>query len=148
MRSVLLLTVVPWTRVLCLGLNHVVRKESRPLDDHANKLLTVPGGSDGPGGVIVCSPDYLTYRKMGEADVNIRLRLPRREVRPSCPCAVRALSVRCPGAPVGRWHRLGGVVRAGWCGTGWVVLSALGGVAQAGWCGPPGYLAPTGLYAA
>ena len=36
---------------LDLGLNHVVRKESLPLDGFANKLIAVPGGSDGPGGV-------------------------------------------------------------------------------------------------
>ena len=39
---------------LDLGLNHVVRKWSEPIDNGANHLIPVPGGSDGPGGVLVC----------------------------------------------------------------------------------------------
>lgn len=35
---------------LDLGLNHVVRKYSEPVDNGANLLVAVPGGGDGPGG--------------------------------------------------------------------------------------------------
>lgn len=38
---------------LDLGLNHVVRKYSEPIDNGANMLVPVPGGADGPGGVLV-----------------------------------------------------------------------------------------------
>lgn len=40
---------------LDLGLNHVSRKWSEPVDNGANMLVTVPGGGDGPSGVLVCS---------------------------------------------------------------------------------------------
>lgn len=43
---------------LISGLNHVVRKETIPLDEFGNKLIPVPGGSEGPGGIwydVVCS---------------------------------------------------------------------------------------------
>ena len=35
---------------LDLGLNHVVRKYSEPVDNGANMLIPVPGAGDGPGG--------------------------------------------------------------------------------------------------
>lgn len=38
---------------LDLGLNTVVRKWSDPVDNGANLLIAVPGGADGPGGVLV-----------------------------------------------------------------------------------------------
>ena len=34
---------------LDLGLNHVVRKYSEPVDNGANLLVAVPGAGDGPG---------------------------------------------------------------------------------------------------
>lgn len=34
---------------LDLGLNHVVRKQSDPIDNGANMLVPIPGGGDGPG---------------------------------------------------------------------------------------------------
>lgn len=34
---------------LDLGLNHVVRKYSEPIDNGANMLIPVPGAGDGPG---------------------------------------------------------------------------------------------------
>ena len=51
---------------LDLGLNHVVRKYSEPLEEHANLLISVPGGNDGPSGVIICSENYLTYKNLGD----------------------------------------------------------------------------------
>lgn len=47
---------------LDLGLNHVVRKWSEPIDRTATRLFQVPGGSDGPSGVLVCGMDNITYR--------------------------------------------------------------------------------------
>lgn len=45
-----------------LGLNHVVREWADAVDYSANMLLSVPGGRDGPSGVIVCSLGKITYR--------------------------------------------------------------------------------------
>ncbi|KAI0244001.1 pre-mRNA-splicing factor rse1 [Massospora cicadina] len=47
---------------LDLGLNHVVRKWSDPVDPRSNLLVAVPGGADGPSGVLVCSENFITYR--------------------------------------------------------------------------------------
>lgn len=47
---------------LDLGLNHVLRKWSDPVDNGANLLIPVPGGGDGPGGVLVCAENFLLYR--------------------------------------------------------------------------------------
>ncbi|KAL1922827.1 uncharacterized protein VTP21DRAFT_9203 [Calcarisporiella thermophila] len=47
---------------LDLGLNHVVRKWSDAIDKRSNMLFAVPGGNDGPSGVLVCSEGYITYR--------------------------------------------------------------------------------------
>nr|CAB3266003.1 splicing factor 3B subunit 3 [Phallusia mammillata] len=62
---------------LDLGLNHVVRKYSEPLDDRANHLICVPGGNDGPGGVLVCAENYVTYKNFGDQP-DIRMPIPRR----------------------------------------------------------------------
>ncbi|KAG0241008.1 pre-mRNA-splicing factor rse1 [Actinomortierella wolfii] len=62
---------------LDLGLNHVVRKWSDPIDRKANLLIGVPGGTDGPSGVLVCSEDYISYRHMGAATLTVPI--PRRE---------------------------------------------------------------------
>ncbi|PSK51964.1 hypothetical protein B9Z65_3231 [Elsinoe australis] len=44
-----------------LGLNHVVREWAEAVDYSSNKLFPCPGGSDGPGGVIVCGLDTISY---------------------------------------------------------------------------------------
>ena len=62
---------------LDLGLNHVVRKWSDPVRRASNMLLAVPGGEDGPGGVLVCAEGWVSYRKPDHAEV--RAPLPRRE---------------------------------------------------------------------
>ncbi|KAF9970712.1 pre-mRNA-splicing factor rse1 [Actinomortierella ambigua] len=62
---------------LDLGLNHVVRKWSDPIDRKANLLIAVPGGTDGPSGVIVCAENYISYRHMGAATLTVPI--PRRE---------------------------------------------------------------------
>ena len=42
-------------------------------------LLTVPGGSDGPSGVLICSENYVTYKNLGDQP-DIRCPIPRRRV--------------------------------------------------------------------
>lgn len=68
---------------LDLGLNHVVRKWSEPTDRRANLLVQVPGGQnantdrfDGPGGVLVCTEDYVIWKHM-DAEAH-RVPIPRR----------------------------------------------------------------------
>ncbi|EPQ29179.1 uncharacterized protein PFL1_03466 [Pseudozyma flocculosa PF-1] len=68
---------------LDLGLNHVVRRWSEPVDPRANLLIQVPGGYnqnlekwDGPSGVLVCSEDYITYKHQGQDEH--RVPIPRR----------------------------------------------------------------------
>ncbi|KAJ2999724.1 Splicing factor 3B subunit 3 [Globomyces sp. JEL0801] len=46
---------------LDLGLNHVVRKWSCPIERTASYLIAVPGGADGPSGVLVCSDGRITW---------------------------------------------------------------------------------------
>uniref|UniRef100_A0A914WK62 Splicing factor 3b subunit 3 n=1 Tax=Plectus sambesii TaxID=2011161 RepID=A0A914WK62_9BILA len=62
---------------LDLGLNHVVRKYAEPLDEMGNNLISVPGGQDGPSGVIVCCENYLIYKNLGDQP-DIRCPIPRR----------------------------------------------------------------------
>ena len=52
---------------LDLGLNHVSRISSLPVDNGASLLLAVPGGGDGPGGVLVCCENFLVYRSCAAA---------------------------------------------------------------------------------
>ncbi|KAL2053131.1 hypothetical protein ABVK25_006455 [Lepraria finkii] len=61
---------------LDLGLNHVVRKWSDPVDRTATMLFQVPGGVDGPSGVLVCSLDNITYRHSNQDP--FRVAIPRR----------------------------------------------------------------------
>lgn len=61
---------------LDLGLNHVVRKWSDPVDRTANMLFQVPGGADGPSGVLVCAEDNITYRHSNQE--SFRVPIPRR----------------------------------------------------------------------
>lgn len=61
---------------LDLGLNHVVRKWSDPVDRTASLLFQVPGGADGPSGVLVCAEDNITYRHSNQDA--FRVPIPRR----------------------------------------------------------------------
>ncbi|KAI9809788.1 MAG: pre-mRNA-splicing factor rse1 [Sarcosagium campestre] len=61
---------------LDLGLNHVVRKWSDFVDRTATLLFQVPGGSDGPSGVLVCGEDNITYRHSNQDA--FRVAIPRR----------------------------------------------------------------------
>ncbi|CAN6471236.1 unnamed protein product [Victoria cruziana] len=66
---------------LDLGLNHVSRKWSEPIDNGANMLVTVPGGGDGPGGILVCAENFVIYKNQGHPDV--RAVIPRRADLPA-----------------------------------------------------------------
>ncbi|QIW96186.1 hypothetical protein AMS68_001704 [Peltaster fructicola] len=59
-----------------LGLNHVVRTWSEPVDYTANKLFAVPGGSRGPSGVIVCAKGRLYY--VHDKFSSLSVQIPRR----------------------------------------------------------------------
>ncbi|KAA8649703.1 hypothetical protein EYZ11_003350 [Aspergillus tanneri] len=61
---------------LDLGLNHVVRKWADPVDRTASMLFQVPGGADGPSGVLVCAEDNITYRHSNQDA--FRVPIPRR----------------------------------------------------------------------
>ncbi|KAL6757658.1 CPSF A subunit region-domain-containing protein [Haematococcus lacustris] len=65
---------------LDLGLNHVVRKWSDPVDNGANLLMPVPGGADGPGGVLVCAENFIIYKNQDHEEV--RAVIPRRNDLP------------------------------------------------------------------
>ena len=62
---------------LDLGLNHVVRKWSEPVDRTASILFQVPGGTDGPSGILVCGIDNITYRHSNQEP--FRVAIPRRK---------------------------------------------------------------------
>ena len=64
---------------LDLGLNHVVRKYSEPLDYFANMLIAVPGGNEGPSGVLICCENYIIYKNFGD-QMDIKCPIPRRRV--------------------------------------------------------------------
>ncbi|KAG9509541.1 Splicing factor 3B subunit 3, partial [Fragariocoptes setiger] len=63
---------------LDLGLYHVVRKYSEPLEKNANMLIAVPGGDNGPSGILVCSENFITYKNFGEQK-DITCPIPRRK---------------------------------------------------------------------
>lgn len=54
-----------------LGLNHVIKKATFPVDITAHALIPVPGGGgvDGPSGVLVCCENYLVYKKPDHEDI-------------------------------------------------------------------------------
>lgn len=61
---------------LDLGLNHVVRKWSDAVDRTSHMLFQVPGGTDGPSGVLVCGEENITYRHLNQDA--FRVPIPRR----------------------------------------------------------------------
>ena len=62
---------------LDLGLNHIVRKWSEPVDRTSTLLFQVPGGNDGPSGVLVCGEENITYRHSNQEA--FRVPIPRRQ---------------------------------------------------------------------
>ncbi|KAI1852848.1 hypothetical protein JX266_002389 [Neoarthrinium moseri] len=61
---------------LDLGVNHVVRKWSEPVDPTSSLLFQVPGGNGGPSGVLVCAEDTVTYHHSNQE--TLRVSIPRR----------------------------------------------------------------------
>jgi len=53
---------------LDLGLNHVTRSYTHPVDPHANLLIPVPGGEHGPGGVLICAENAVYYKSSDNSD--------------------------------------------------------------------------------
>ena len=64
-----------------LGLNHVVRKASEPVENGASRLVAVPGGGEGPGGVLVCCENFVLYRGEDTPE-ELRVVIPRRTSLP------------------------------------------------------------------
>uniref|UniRef100_M4BEI1 DNA damage-binding protein 1 n=1 Tax=Hyaloperonospora arabidopsidis (strain Emoy2) TaxID=559515 RepID=M4BEI1_HYAAE len=62
---------------LDLGLNHVTRRWSEDVVRSANMLVAVPGGGDGPGGVLVLGENTVQYKNEGH--VGLTCAIPRRE---------------------------------------------------------------------
>lgn len=62
---------------LDLGLNHVVRKSAEPVSRSAHALIPVPGDQSGPGGVLVCSENFITYKNIEHPEITVPI--PRRE---------------------------------------------------------------------
>ncbi|CCH46158.1 Pre-mRNA-splicing factor [Wickerhamomyces ciferrii] len=58
---------------LDLGLNHIVRRKTEKIHDSSNLLLQVPGGNDGPSGVLVCSKNLISYRNLIGDKVSINI---------------------------------------------------------------------------
>ncbi|KAI7862693.1 CPSF A subunit region-domain-containing protein [Spinellus fusiger] len=61
---------------LDLGLNHVVRKWTEVVNYKSNLLIPVPGGNDGPSGVLVCTENFITYKHQDMPEH--RIPIPRR----------------------------------------------------------------------
>jgi splicing factor 3B subunit 3 len=74
---------------LDLGLNHVVRRWSEPVDSTASMLFQVPGGNDGPSGVLVCGEENITYRHSNQEA--FRVPIPRRKGATEDPSRKRSI---------------------------------------------------------
>lgn len=68
------------------GMNTVIKKKEAQVPPSAHMLIPVPGGEDGPGGVIVLLEDFLMYRandkpneKNSEATTEQVIRFPKRK---------------------------------------------------------------------
>jgi len=58
---------------LDLGLNNVVKRNSEKIPRSSNMLLQVPGGNDGPSGVLVCSENLISYKSLQGDKVSINI---------------------------------------------------------------------------
>ncbi|SOV79424.1 splicing factor 3B subunit 3, putative [Plasmodium sp. gorilla clade G3] len=61
-------------KVLCfweldLGLNHVIKKHILPIDITAHLLIPLPGGQQGPSGVLICCENFIVYKKVDHEDI-------------------------------------------------------------------------------
>lgn len=64
---------------LDLGLNHVVRRSSEVIPATANHLVALPGGKDGPSGVLVCSEGNVEWRGTTGEGEGVVIGIPKRE---------------------------------------------------------------------
>lgn len=55
------------------GLNQIIRKWSEPIPEDSTGLLAVPGGADGPGGVLVLGLSQIQYRRPQRPPVTLAL---------------------------------------------------------------------------
>ena len=76
-----------------LGLNHVVKSWSDTVDYSANMIFGVPGGSDGPSGVLVCCEDRIYYRH--DKSQPLCIPIPRRQGPTEDPARKRIIVVGC-----------------------------------------------------
>lgn len=68
---------------LDLGLNNVVRKHWEKVSCTSNILFPVPGGNDGPSGVLVCSTNLISYRNIYGDKVSIQIPTNENDTSPS-----------------------------------------------------------------
>lgn len=69
---------------LDLGLNHVTRKWATVVSPTATCLAAVPGGGDGPGGVLVGSEDFIEYvHDTRSTNAKMIVAIPRRKLHPA-----------------------------------------------------------------
>ena len=78
---------------LDFGLNHVARKWSDPVDNGANLLIPVPGGGDGPGGVLVAADNFIIYKDQDHAEAR-SLATNQHALLPGLPCCRSLLRKR------------------------------------------------------
>ena len=71
---------------LDLGLNHVVRKWSDAVDLDVEPRWRCPGGTDGPGGVLVCSENFVMWKAQGHARPPLRAAAPCSTCPPTTAC--------------------------------------------------------------
>lgn len=62
---------------LDLGLNHVIRKAPVDVPNSTSHVTAVPGGSDGPGGVLVFSTNAIVHHVMGKTSSCVKIPLPK-----------------------------------------------------------------------
>lgn len=76
-----------------MGLNHVVKSWSDTVDYTANMLFGVPGGQDGPSGVLVCAEDRIYYRH--DKHNTLAIPIPRRKGSTEDPNRKRHIVAGC-----------------------------------------------------
>lgn len=74
-----------------LGLNHASRKWLEVVSQSAHHLVSVPGGIDGPGGVLVCSENKISWHNQGFDPVSVKF--PCREVSSGRPLIISSSSL-------------------------------------------------------
>jgi splicing factor 3B subunit 3 len=65
-----------------LAKSQVLRRHSEPVDAASNLVVAVPGGTEGPGGVLVCAENKLAYLRAGGGGDEVVAVIPRRKGMP------------------------------------------------------------------